>query len=103
MVEVTVPPFATVTLEGWKLRDGTVPTPFGIETPMLEGALFDELESEKTLGPPVRWLAFNRGLDPIDTITQLRKEHAQNRFRMGVGDQGSVRICRQPASSSLRR
>jgi archaeal chaperonin len=37
-----------------------------------------------------KWLAFNRGLDPIDTINQLRKEHAGNRSYIGVGDQGCV-------------
>jgi archaeal chaperonin len=37
-------------------------------------------------------LAINRGLDPIDTITQLRSEHAEHRSWMGVGDQGCTDV-----------
>lgn len=32
LVHVTFPPFATVTLAGWKLSDWSPPTPFGIDT-----------------------------------------------------------------------
>ena len=35
-----------------------------------------------------RWLAFNRGLDPIDTITELRSNHAKGHKFVGVGEQG---------------
>jgi archaeal chaperonin len=44
-----------------------------------------------------KWLAFNRGLDPIDIITQLRKEHAASHSWMGVGDSG----CTDIRSSSV--
>jgi len=35
-----------------------------------------------------RWLAFNRGLDPIDIITELRSNHAKGHQFVGVGEQG---------------
>lgn len=35
-----------------------------------------------------RWLAFNMGFDPIDTITQLRSQHSNGLSRMGVSQLG---------------
>ncbi|HYY91257.1 MAG TPA: TCP-1/cpn60 chaperonin family protein [Candidatus Dormibacteraeota bacterium] len=37
-----------------------------------------------------RWLAFNMGLDPIDTMMQLRSQHANNLTRVGVSEQGCL-------------
>lgn len=35
-----------------------------------------------------KWLATNFGLDPIDTMIQLRMDHSNGLARMGVGEQG---------------
>jgi chaperonin GroEL (HSP60 family) len=35
-----------------------------------------------------RWLAFNMGLDPIDTIAELRSQHAHSLTRIGVSEHG---------------
>jgi chaperonin GroEL (HSP60 family) len=37
-----------------------------------------------------KWLSSNYGLDPIDAMAQLRRDHSNNMESMGVGEQGST-------------
>jgi len=37
-----------------------------------------------------KWLSINYGLDPIDTVMQLRSDHSNNMESMGVGEHGST-------------
>jgi archaeal chaperonin len=37
-----------------------------------------------------KWLSTNYGLDPIDTMMQLRKDHSNGMDSMGVGEEGST-------------
>jgi chaperonin GroEL (HSP60 family) len=37
-----------------------------------------------------KWLSANYGLDPIDTMMHLRRDHSNNMESMGVGEQGST-------------
>jgi len=41
-----------------------------------------------------KWLATNYGLDPIDTIMQLRSHHSENLNSMGVGEHGCADMYR---------
>ena len=54
LVQVTLPPFATVTLAGSKLSPCVLPTPFGIETLTVLPPVF-ELENAKIGEPVVSW------------------------------------------------
>jgi chaperonin GroEL (HSP60 family) len=42
-----------------------------------------------------KWLATNFGLDPIDTMIQLRRDHVNNMKSMGVGEQGSSDMLKE--------
>jgi len=48
------------------------------------GAFADALETIP------KWLSINYGLDPIDTMMQLRRDHSNNMNSMGVGEQGCM-------------